>query len=867
MAVVIPVISTFDSKGIDRAIRDFKKLDDGASRGAFGLLNANKASTSLVAGLGKITAIGGAVVGVIGSGLVSAAYESQKVLAQTEAIVRSTGGAANITAKQVAELSEQLSMQIGVDDELIQKSANLLLTFKAVQNQAGEGNDIFNQALQSALDLGNVFGSTDAAAKQLGKALSDPIKGVTALKKAGVDFTDQQRAQIKTLVQSGKTLEAQKIILKEVQSQVGGTAAASATGFDKMRVAVGNMSEKLGGLLLPYVEQFSNFVINNVVPVVERFSNIVGEDGLGAGLNYLSGSIISAIWNAGALGKTLMVVAGVFGIIKVATVVYTAVQTAFRIATTLSSGALKELIVSLNATKVAMLAAGGVTALITAAAAIYGAYANNKSDATNRTIDFVNALKMEGDAQVEALAALYKSDPAFKQSMDTLAKYGQTVDNLSGYISGNAGEIGSWDAAITSVLGNATAISNITTSANPGINTQAQLYQALRDKIPGLVGATTQQIDAFIKMIVTFRGMKKETTETQAVIDLFKKSLGVTTTTTDTTGKVVKSAADKFRDYSRALKDSFRANTDFNKAVKESAKAQTALDDATKKVATAQAKVDQILKGFGAGSKEAGDAQATLTEAMRSQTRAGISHRQALLDVADAQAEVDLANRRGNPRDIQVAQDALTEAQIRLGEAQDEVATTATDVTTAQTGLNEAVNGATTASQTYLDAAAELKTAQDDLVTATDNLTAAKDREKEATRGLIEKEKALLDLRKETDDYIVKRAKKGFATLTKAEATKIAKQMKKDGITINDDMWAALGIKPFAKGGIVTKPTIGLIGEAGAEAVIPLSQAGKFGGGDTYISIEVNGGDPNAVVDALRRYQRQNGAIPIRVAS
>lgn len=867
MAVVIPVISTFDSKGIDRAIRDFKKLDDGASRGAFGLLNANKASTSLVAGLGKITAIGGAVVGVIGSGLVSAAYESQKVLAQTEAIVRSTGGAANITAKQVAELSEKLSMQIGVDDELIQKSANLLLTFKAVQNQAGEGNDIFNQALQSALDLGNVFGSTDAAAKQLGKALSDPIKGVTALKKAGVDFTDQQRAQIKTLVQSGKTLEAQKIILKEVQSQVGGTAAASATGFDKMRVAVGNMSEKLGGLLLPYVEQFSNFVINNVVPVVERFSNIVGEDGLGAGLNYLSGSIISAMWNAGALGKTLMVVAGVFGIIKVATVVYTAVQTAFRIATTLSSGALKELIVSLNATKVAMLAAGGVTALITAAAAIYGAYANNKSDATNRTIDFVNALKMEGDAQVEALAALYKSDPAFKASMDTLAKYGQTVDNLSGYISGNAGEIGSWDAAITSVLGNATAISNITASANPGINTQAQLYQALRDKIPGLVGATTQQIDAFIAMIVTFRGMKKETTETQAVIDLFKKSLGVTTTTTDTTGKVVKSAADKFRDYSRALKDSFRANTDFNKAVKESAKAQTALDDATKKVATAQAKVDQILKGFGAGSKEAGDAQATLTEAMRSQTRAGISHRQALLDVADAQAEVDLANRRGNPRDIQVAQDALTEAQIRLGEAQDEVATTATDVTTAQTGLNEAVNGATTASQTYLDAAAELKTAQDDLVTATDNLTAAKDREKEATRGLIEKEKALLDLRKETDAYIVKRAKKGFATLTKAEATKIAKQMKKDGITINDDMWAALGIKPFAKGGIVTKPTIGLIGEAGAEAVIPLSQAGKFGGGDTYISIEVNGGDPNAVVDALRRYQRQNGAIPIRVAS
>jgi hypothetical protein len=73
-------------------------------------------------------------------------------------------------------------------------------------------------------------------------------------------------------------------------------------------------------------------------------------------------------------------------------------------------------------------------------------------------------------------------------------------------------------------------------------------------------------------------------------------------------------------------------------------------------------------------------------------------------------------------------------------------------------------------------------------------------------------------------------------------------------------------IPMLADGGIVTSPTLAIIGEAGAEAVIPLDRLGGMGGGgDIYVTVQ--GGDPNAVVDALRRYQRKNGAIPIRVTS
>ena len=70
-------------------------------------------------------------------------------------------------------------------------------------------------------------------------------------------------------------------------------------------------------------------------------------------------------------------------------------------------------------------------------------------------------------------------------------------------------------------------------------------------------------------------------------------------------------------------------------------------------------------------------------------------------------------------------------------------------------------------------------------------------------------------------------------------------------------------IPMLAEGGIVNGPTLAMIGEAGPEAVIPLNRAGALG---NNITINVNGGDPNAIVDALRRYNRSNGPLPVRVA-
>jgi hypothetical protein len=73
-------------------------------------------------------------------------------------------------------------------------------------------------------------------------------------------------------------------------------------------------------------------------------------------------------------------------------------------------------------------------------------------------------------------------------------------------------------------------------------------------------------------------------------------------------------------------------------------------------------------------------------------------------------------------------------------------------------------------------------------------------------------------------------------------------------------------IPMLAQGGIVTGPTLAMIGEAGPEAVVPLDRYRDGMGGGNNVTINVNGGDPNAVVDALRAYMFRNGSVPIRVS-
>jgi hypothetical protein len=229
-------------------------------------------------------AIGGAMS--FFSGMIEEGRDAAKIAASTAQGIKTMGAESWITADAVGELAESISNKIGVDDELIQQSANLLLTFGQVRNEVGKGNDIFNRATLAAQDLAaKGFGDADSSAKMLGKALNDPLKGLTALGKAGVTFTEQQKDQIRAMVESGDILGAQKLLLAEVEKQVGGTAEATASAGDKMAVTWGNFQEKLGTAVLP--------VLDKVLTVLNEFIVWAGEH---QEIVIAFGAVTAAIW-------------------------------------------------------------------------------------------------------------------------------------------------------------------------------------------------------------------------------------------------------------------------------------------------------------------------------------------------------------------------------------------------------------------------------------------------------------------------------------------------------------------------------------------------------------------------------------------
>ena len=252
----------------------------------------SKFSSVLGTGL-KVAAVGaGAAVVGLGAALkvgIDEFNDSQRVAAQTGAVLKSTGHAANVTAKHVDSLATSLSGMSGVDDELIGASENVLLTFRNIQNQAGKNNDIFDQATKATLDLSVAMGEDlHSASLQVGKALNDPVKGLTALKRVGVQFTDSQTTLIKKLVDTGKTAQAQKIILGELNKEFGGSAkAAGDTLPGQLNILKETFRETAGEIVKTFVPIIVN-VAKVVLPLVAGALKLVAR-GITRLANFFSG--------------------------------------------------------------------------------------------------------------------------------------------------------------------------------------------------------------------------------------------------------------------------------------------------------------------------------------------------------------------------------------------------------------------------------------------------------------------------------------------------------------------------------------------------------------------------------------------------
>ena len=154
----------------------------------------------------------------------TAAVERQ--MFKLEGILKATGNAAGLSLTEVEDLSREIGIATLASVAKVRDAAGILLTFKSIQG------DVFKDALRLSQDLAEVgFGDLKTGATQLGKALEDPVVGLGALRRVGVSFTDDQKEVIKVLTMTGEKAEAQKIILKALNEQVGGAGVKAASGL------------------------------------------------------------------------------------------------------------------------------------------------------------------------------------------------------------------------------------------------------------------------------------------------------------------------------------------------------------------------------------------------------------------------------------------------------------------------------------------------------------------------------------------------------------------------------------------------------------------------------------------------------------
>jgi hypothetical protein len=238
----IAVDSAQGVQNVSRAEQAFDKLDKTAQRTNASLSKSNQAFNALKNAVGLVIGIG--TVTKFFHDLVSATSEGEQAQARLESVLKATGFAAGRTANQIDALSTSMASSTLFDDEAVKNMAGVLATFRNISGET------FDQAIRLGADMAQVMGQDlQSSALQLGKALNDPILGVVALRRVGVQLNAHQKDLIQGFVKVNDLAGAQGVILNELAREFGGAAAAANTGLSgALRMAKKNYDNFLESL-------------------------------------------------------------------------------------------------------------------------------------------------------------------------------------------------------------------------------------------------------------------------------------------------------------------------------------------------------------------------------------------------------------------------------------------------------------------------------------------------------------------------------------------------------------------------------------------------------------------------------------------
>lgn len=271
---------------------------------------------------GKISGIGKgmsvaitAPLALLGKSGFDAAVQASDAIAQVNAALGSMGPVAGKTSEQLQANAKELEKLSSFDDkEILRKVTANMLTFGNISGEA------FDRAQRAAVDLSARMGTDlQSSTIMIGKALNDPVKGLAALGRAGIQFTADQKELIKSMVAGGDAAGAQAIMLTELEAQFGGAGKAArdaAPGSDminkwsELKETVGEFVMSAMGSIEPVINRVLD-AFNNLSPGTKQF--VVGFAAVAAAIGpvlVILGTLVSSV---GALAPVFAPVVALFG--------------------------------------------------------------------------------------------------------------------------------------------------------------------------------------------------------------------------------------------------------------------------------------------------------------------------------------------------------------------------------------------------------------------------------------------------------------------------------------------------------------------------------------------------------------------------
>jgi hypothetical protein len=896
MATVNQRLAFLISANADSAIRAFEKTATSAEKQ---MGKTEKSLQRTGATMTRFGAAGLAAAGTLGAGLFKAG-QSAGDLSESLNKTRVVFGQ---TSTEIVKFSETAAKELGLSQRAALDAASTFATFgKAAELSGAELNTFSKDLVNLSADLASFYNtSPEDAIIAIGAALrgeSEPIRRYGVLLN---DATLKQRALemgiydgTGVLTSQQKVLAAQREILAQTSDAQGDFARTSEGLANQQRILTANIENAkaaLGEAFIPVI-QTGIGIVGGAVGVFNNFNETT--DGMGSQLATVGTVGLGAVSTMSLLtGQAIKMRDRFFNINQ-------------------ETGKLAG---GLTAAGKATFATAGI---VSAATLIYSIYSSKKKEATERTKNLTDALKLEGDEQRKALASLVENDKATGNFVDSLNLLGVSLGDVQNEVNGYSTQFNDVRAALEIFEARQGSGQVAVDQFAEAIGYAGELTKAQVFRLADMIEQIDLMRDAQDKATAAQRranealGMGALATKTKAQIE--NEEISKLKVVKDETNKN-SDAQDKLRQKVEKAADALRnkMNTALDAARDNLKKATQEFDDYQKQIATAITdtigfstafgKLQENVQSVADGKQALADADKRVAEANK--------------DVLDAEKNLASVMRdpSSDPKEIARANDQVADAKDRAAEATREQAKAAKDLADAQ-GRPQTFLGSLQAQQvqaqtfaTNLQKLVDLGLSQNAIdqiasigaeagnAIATEILTSANPAQYiSQVNGIIAGMQVIANQVGLSAAEKFKKAGVDAATALVSGMQSILSQYeiklnwkslgksKRPIKTIGDLQrafteqmtaqfaLAQVAVPEMADGGIVkarSGGTLVRLGEGGQdEAVLPLPAPSKMGGDTiTNLTINVQGGDPRAIVDALQTYMSRYGAVPIRTVA